>query len=217
MLQKLRANNQKGFTLIELMIVIAIIGILAAIAVPQFLAYRIRSYNSSAKAVAHNIKADEGNLNSELGEYGQTEAAATTLAAPTGAAANSNSHSTGDTALRIAATATANGARLAGTHSISGRDMSVPLAIGDNMNAFAVQSATNPDSFVVMTRHHNGDTAYGMDSDVENVIYSVSNPNWAGAAAGGQLYTPVPSTISADDFTGAAGNGAPTANWMPSN
>ena len=73
--------NQKGFTLIELMIVIAIIGILAAIAVPQFLAYRIRSFNSAAKAVAHNLKADEGNLNAELGEYGQTEAAATTLAA----------------------------------------------------------------------------------------------------------------------------------------
>jgi len=40
--------NQKGFTLIELMIVIAIIGILAAIAIPQFAAYRRKSYNSAA-------------------------------------------------------------------------------------------------------------------------------------------------------------------------
>jgi prepilin-type N-terminal cleavage/methylation domain-containing protein len=45
-------NNKKGFTLIELMIVIAIIGILAAIAIPNFISYRNKSYCSQAEADA---------------------------------------------------------------------------------------------------------------------------------------------------------------------
>jgi len=53
----IKLNNKKGFTLIELMIVIAIIGILAAIAIPNFISYRNKSFCSRAESDANSIAA----------------------------------------------------------------------------------------------------------------------------------------------------------------
>ena len=45
-----------GFTLVEIMIVIAIIGILTAVAIPRFAEYRRKGHNSAALSDLRNVK-----------------------------------------------------------------------------------------------------------------------------------------------------------------
>jgi type IV pilus assembly protein PilA len=76
---------QKGFTLIELMIVVAIIAILAAIAISQYQDYVIRSQVSEGSSLADGVKTAVGEFYNNYGRFPVVTGAANTsfgLAAP---------------------------------------------------------------------------------------------------------------------------------------
>lgn len=62
-------NNQKGFTLIELMIVVGIIGILVAIAAPNFARYQSKARQSEAKIALSAVYAGEKSFYSEYSAF----------------------------------------------------------------------------------------------------------------------------------------------------
>jgi prepilin-type N-terminal cleavage/methylation domain-containing protein len=102
----LRKNS--GFTLVELLIVVAIIGILAAIAIPQFAAYRAKAYCSAAKSDLANLAIAQEAYFTDYTAYSSGTASTTAagVATPLTLGASKFTASTGVTVVTVGTTST---------------------------------------------------------------------------------------------------------------
>ena len=217
-LARLQKDSQ-GFTLVELMIVVAIIGILAAIAIPQFAAYRQRAFNSSAQSDVRNAKTAQEVLQADHQVYGRTIDGVVLPGPGVGAGAILQG------ALNAATTA-AVGAMLTSSTNPGGVATPVGVGIGVGNNVWiqglneAAAAAGSVASFTIVARHASGPRAFGADGDTTAIYFCEDSDTFVGAAVM-TVVTPL-STVSTNNFEGAGGIAIPcggaaapaeTINW----
>lgn len=66
------SRSEDGFTLVELLVVVVIIGVLIAVAIPLYLRYKQSAYETSAKADIQTLRLEERNYDANSNRFGGT-------------------------------------------------------------------------------------------------------------------------------------------------
>ena len=203
-------RNTKGFTLIELMIVVAIIGILAAIAIPQFAAYRMRAFNSSAESDCRNAKTAEEVLMGDAFIYGMSKESAKVPG--TGVVSN-NGGAAGDVLQGPGNAATASNSGM-GVFGVDHTQNTDPHGVGIGVgNAVYLQADTDSPyaTYHVVTHHFQGNRAFAAEAD-STALYYCENDSFIGKS-GLRATKPSALTPGVDDIKDKGCGGNPFTNW----